>query len=89
MNTQLKVIAGFILGAATGAAIGVLTAPRSGKKTRKMLKSEADQLREELQSKAEDQLDWAKKEYNKKLNEYTKMGKDVLEDIKNTVSTKK
>ncbi len=44
MNTKTKVIGGFLLGTAIGAATGLLLAPRSGRKTRKKIKNESKKL---------------------------------------------
>ncbi|GIV35859.1 MAG: hypothetical protein KatS3mg032_0238 [Cyclobacteriaceae bacterium] len=37
MNTTGKVLTGFLLGAATGALLGVLYAPKKGRKTREAI----------------------------------------------------
>ncbi|MEQ9413560.1 MAG: YtxH domain-containing protein [Cyclobacteriaceae bacterium] len=52
MNTKTKVIGGFIIGAALGAASGLMLAPISGRKTRKKLKEESRRLPNELIEKS-------------------------------------
>jgi gas vesicle protein len=45
-NSTVAFIGGAILGGAVGAIIGLLTAPRSGRETRQLLKKSADALPE-------------------------------------------
>lgn len=47
-NKAAKVLIGFILGVAAGAAAGVLMAPDKGKNTRKKLKKQAEDLKDNL-----------------------------------------
>lgn len=47
MTRNIKVFTGIIAGAVIGAVAGLLLAPKSGKETRKLLKAQSSQLREE------------------------------------------
>ncbi|HNP08108.1 MAG TPA: YtxH domain-containing protein [Cyclobacteriaceae bacterium] len=85
MNTKTKVITGFIVGAALGAASGLLLAPRSGRKTRKKLKVESKRLANELMEKANESLDSAKKSYNEKVEEYSKRGKSSMNHLSESI----
>ncbi|MFZ1806928.1 MAG: YtxH domain-containing protein [Cyclobacteriaceae bacterium] len=85
MNTKTKVIGGFIIGAALGAASGLMLAPSSGRKTRKKLKAESKRLANELIEKANESLDSAKKAYNHKIEEYTKNGKSSIDHLTETI----
>ena len=86
MNTKAKVLSGFLLGAAVGAATGLILAPRSGEKTRKKIKEEPKRLANELIEKANESLYSAKKTYNEKLDNYTKRGKSSLDHLSESIS---
>lgn len=81
MNTNTKIISGFLMGAALGTATGLILAPSSGKKTRKKLKAESKRLANELIEKANESLEDAKRAYNKKVDNYTKTGKASMENL--------
>ena len=63
MSTK-KVLLGAVIGFATGAAIGVLMAPRSGKETRLILKKKGKQAQNSLS----EQLDKGYKKWKKVSN---------------------
>jgi gas vesicle protein len=48
MNTTVKVLSGFIAGAAIGTIAGILIAPDKGSNTRKKIKDESKQLSDDL-----------------------------------------
>ena len=56
-----KIIEGVLLGAAAGAAAGVLLAPKSGKETRKMVGDKAKEYVEKGKEMFEDKENAAKK----------------------------
>ena len=56
----------FVLGAAVGAGLGVLFAPRKGSETRTMLKAKLDELVEQVKNIDVDEV---KKEFDLKVNE--------------------
>lgn len=59
----------FVLGAAVGAGIGVLLAPKSGSETRRELKAKFDEFLEQIKNI---KVDDVKKEFDQKLNEIKK-----------------
>lgn len=79
MNTKTKVIGGFLLGTAIGAATGLLLAPSSGRKTRKKIKNESKLMADEVISKANESLKTAKKAFDQKLDAYMKKGKSTVD----------
>ncbi|MEQ8243130.1 YtxH domain-containing protein [Fulvivirga sp.] len=82
----LKLIAATSLGIAAGAVIGVLTAPRSGKKTRKMISSEVDSQVNAVKKSTDKQIKELKKDYNKALKKYSQSGKELISRTKEAVS---
>ncbi len=48
MNTALKVISGFVAGAAIGTIAGIIIAPDKGKNTLKKIKEESKHLSDEI-----------------------------------------
>lgn len=85
MNDKLKVIAGFALGTIAGAAIGILTAPEKGSKTRKKLKGRIDEFADQALHEAEDKFESAKKKYNESLDEVSSKGKEQLDKVKSAL----
>lgn len=79
MNTKTKVIGGFLLGTAIGAATGLLLAPNSGRKTRKKIKKESKRMANDVISKANESLQTAKKAFDQKLDAYMMKGKSVVD----------
>ena len=60
-NESNNGVLGFLAGAAVGAALGVLFAPRSGKETREILADKARQRKEDL----DELIDKAREEWSK------------------------
>ena len=85
MNTTSKIIGGFIVGAAVGAAAGVLLAPQSGRKTRQKISDESRRMTDQLSNAMSRSLESAKDVYNRKLDEYAKNGKLTIENLKEKV----
>jgi len=74
MNNSDKTIAAFVVGAAIGAAFGILFAPAKGSKTRQKLKSAGQKVVESLEQKmmqAKEKLDSLKSEWEAKVKEAT------------------
>ena len=86
MNTKVKVIGSFLIGAAVGAVSGILFAPYSGRKTRKKIKNESMRLADDLIDKANESLATAKRAYNQKLEEYAKTGKAKIDNLSDAIS---
>jgi gas vesicle protein len=86
MNTTLKVLAGFAIGAITGAAVGILTAPDSGERTRKKLKKDAQRFAEDISDSALKKFSEVKNEINDKLDEVLEKGKTQVEKISKQLS---
>ena len=72
----------FVLGAAVGAGLGVLFAPKKGSETRTMLKAKLDELVEQVKNIDVDEV---KKEFDLKVNEIrmelVDLGKEKALDI--------
>lgn len=86
MNTALKVLAGFAIGAITGAAVGILTAPDSGERTRKKLKKDAQRFAEDISDSALKKFGEVKNEINDKLDEVLEKGKVQVEKLSKTLT---
>ena len=79
MNTKMKVVSGFLIGAAVGTATGLLLAPRSGKKTRMKIKDETKRMADDAVKKANESIDSAKKALNQKIDQYRTKGKPEVD----------
>lgn len=77
MSTK-KVLLGAVIGFATGAAIGVLMAPRSGKETRSIIKKKGKQA----QSNLNEQLDKGYKKWKQVRNKVVDRANMTKHDIK-------
>ena len=86
MNTSFKVLSGFLIGAITGAAVGLLTAPDSGLRTRKKLKKDAQRFAEDFSDTALKKFQEAKDELNDTLDDFIKKGKGQVEKLGKTMS---
>jgi gas vesicle protein len=86
MNTSLKVLAGFAIGAITGAAVGILTAPDSGERTRKKIKKDAQRFAEDMSDSALKRFSEVKNEINDKLDEVLEKGKVQVEKLNKTLT---
>jgi gas vesicle protein len=47
MSKGSRIVGGLLIGAITGAFLGILFAPRSGKETRKLIRKKVDNLKEQ------------------------------------------
>lgn len=86
MKTGLKVIAGFIAGTTTGALLGLLFAPTSGKKTRVKIAREARNIEEDLERGAQKKLRQAKELLDDKVDELAESGKEMVGSLKKNLT---
>ncbi|MTI41199.1 YtxH domain-containing protein [Fulvivirga lutimaris] len=82
----LKIIASIAVGATAGLVAGYLTAPNSGKKTRKKIVGEIDSQFKSLEEGLNNKMSELKKDYNKQLNQVTDNGKYALNKAKEMAS---
>ncbi len=85
MNTTLKTIASFTIGAAAGLLAGYLTAPNSGKKTRKKIVNELDKSKNALEEAASQKLNEAKDLLSETVNSQLRKGKVVVDKTKDAI----
>ncbi len=78
----LKYVLSIGIAAGAGMAIGILTAPRSGKRTRARLKDEFDETKSALEDKATKKLNEAKRMLNESVQSQLKNGKSILDSAK-------
>lgn len=79
-NERTNGILGFLAGAAVGAALGVLFAPRSGKETREGIRTKAGEMKDDL----DEFIERAKEEWLKakgKASDAASMTKDEVTDF--------
>lgn len=79
-NERTNSLLGFLAGAAIGAALGVLFAPRPGKETRALLRYKAGNAREDL----DEMIEQARAEWEKtkgKMADTATMTKDEVSDF--------
>ena len=78
----LKYILSLGIAAGAGMAIGILTAPRSGKRTRARLMDEFDETKSALEDKATKKINEAKRKLNESVQTQLKNGKSILDSAK-------
>lgn len=84
-----KVLIGTLSGLVAGVAIGVLTAPASGKETRDKLASQADKWKRKfnkLRGRAEDEMEELEEVFN---HEIEGLKDDVRQRVLNLIATRK
>lgn len=78
MKNSIKTIGGLLLGVTLGTAAGILMAPASGKKTRKMLMKKSKRMGKEVGEAVREIKDG----YNRKVDEYGVDGMNSIKSLK-------
>jgi gas vesicle protein len=94
-NTILITLGTFLLGGLVGAGLGVLIAPRSGKKTRKLIRHRSEELKDRTVDELEDTRDQALEKFDA-LSEKTRntaesvvsRGKEIAESQRANLQSK-
>jgi gas vesicle protein len=81
MKSQ-KVIAGILIGAAAGAALGLLFAPHKGSRTRRKLANAGAELKDSLKEKIEDFVETITDQFHSTKDELIKAGKEKIVEVK-------
>lgn len=92
-NSSASAIMGFLVGAAAGAAVGILFAPESGVKTRKKIKDQSQKISEDVKSNVAHKIDDLSKyvsgfvdETRDKIAELEKTTKQEVKNVKEKVT---
>ena len=79
-NSNGRTALALLAGIATGAALGILFAPRSGKETRAAIRSKGEDMKEDL----DERIEQARKEWSKakgKMADAASMTKDEVSEL--------
>jgi gas vesicle protein len=82
MNTTMKVIGGFLAGAALGTVAGILIAPDKGSKTRRKIQDESKKLSDQVVETVSHSLKAFKDDYNDSIDKYAEKGKSSIDTVK-------
>jgi gas vesicle protein len=77
MNAK-NLIGGFLVGAALGAAAGLLLAPASGMKTRRKLANNGMRVKKNVVDYVESSIDSLRSQFNKKIDQVSGRAKDTV-----------
>lgn len=75
------------IAAGVGMAVGILTAPRSGKRTRARIKDEFEEHKSALEEAANKKLKEAKKVLNNSVEKQLKNGKTIIESARKELTS--
>ena len=82
----LKIITSLAIGMTAGLVAGYLTAPSSGKKTRKMISGEMDSQFKSLENSLNEKMSEIKDGYNAQVKKFVGESKSSLNKAKDMVS---
>lgn len=85
MNTILKTLFTFLAGAIIGSITALLTAPRSGKDTRKKIADDFNAQKEKLEEAATKKLEEAKEILNKGIENSQEASKKQIDKVAETL----
>lgn len=89
MCNSSKGFLGFVLGAAVGAAAGILFAPDKGDKTRERLSKDAQDLSKNVQAGVSEKMDEMKSYFNTSINDMKKKFATMEEKVDEKINEKK
>jgi gas vesicle protein len=76
-----SLIGGLMVGAALGAAAGLLLAPRSGEQTRRKLVNGTMKLKKNVVNYIDESIDNLREQLNVKIDQIVKRGKDTINTV--------
>jgi gas vesicle protein len=79
MANTTNTLLGFLAGAATGAALGILFAPDKGSRTRKKIKRKAEKVGDDVKASIEEKMEDLKDYMNDTLNNMKERFSDIEE----------
>lgn len=80
--SKYKQALSFIVGAGAGLITGLLTAPRSGKKTRQKLANDLDEFKHNVEKTTNRKLEEAKEILNDQVDKQVKKGKATVDKMR-------
>lgn len=78
---KVNMLLAFAVGTGVGLATGILTAPRSGKKTREMIGNEVNDTAKNLEAAAQSKLDEARKLINDSAKRVETKAKRIYDEV--------
>lgn len=78
----MKSLPGILIGLATGAVLGLLLAPQSGKKTRRRINNESESFFKSLQDQLQEGLESIKSQYDDALDTASSRSHDAIKEAK-------
>ncbi|HEX5170170.1 MAG TPA: YtxH domain-containing protein [Cyclobacteriaceae bacterium] len=85
MKRKIQMIGGLLVGVALGTAAGILMAPSSGRKTRRILLKKSKKIGNEFENAMRDSIGQIKSNYNKKVEEFGVDGINSIKSLKEKI----